>query len=52
MKFKKLIEKRNELVEKMNEMVSKADTETRALNEEEVNSLMLITMKLKLLILL
>lgn len=36
MKFKKLIEKRNELVEKMNEMVSKADTETRALNEEEV----------------
>lgn len=36
MKFKKLIEKRNELVEKMNEMVTKADTETRALNEEEV----------------
>lgn len=36
MKFKKLIEKRNELVEKMNEMVSKADTETRALNDDEV----------------
>lgn len=36
MKFKKLIEKRNELVKQMNDLVEKADTETRALNEEEI----------------
>ena len=35
MNFKKLIEKRNDLVAKMDELVKAADTETRALNEEE-----------------
>lgn len=35
MNFKKLIEKRNDLVAKMDELVKLADTETRALNEEE-----------------
>lgn len=35
MNFKKLIEKRNDLVAKMDELVKVADTETRALNEEE-----------------
>lgn len=35
MNFKKLIEKRNDLVAKMDELVKVADTEIRALNEEE-----------------
>lgn len=35
MNFKKLIEKRNDLVSKMDELVKVADTETRALNEDE-----------------
>lgn len=35
MNFKKLIEKRNDLVAQMDELVKVADTETRALNEEE-----------------
>lgn len=35
MNFKKLIEKRNDLVAQMDELVKLADTETRALNEEE-----------------
>lgn len=35
MNFKKLIEKRNDLVAKMDELVKVADTETRALNEDE-----------------
>ncbi len=35
MKFKKLIEKRNDLVAQMDELVKVADTETRALNEDE-----------------
>ena len=35
MNFKKLIEKRNDLVAKMDEFVKVADTETRALNEDE-----------------
>lgn len=37
MNFKKLIEKRNDLVAQMDELVKVADTETRALNEEETN---------------
>lgn len=35
MNFKKLIEKRNDLVAQMDELVKVADTETRALNEDE-----------------
>nr|DAD90918.1 MAG TPA: major capsid protein [Siphoviridae sp. ctkBO7]DAD91122.1 MAG TPA: major capsid protein [Siphoviridae sp. ctuaf34] len=35
MNFKKLIEKRNDLVAQMDELVKLADTETRALNEDE-----------------
>lgn len=35
--FKKLIEKRNSLVEEMNKLITAAETETRALNDEEAN---------------
>lgn len=38
MNFKKLIEERNKKVEEMNTLVTKADTETRALTDEEVTA--------------
>ena len=38
MNFKKLIEKRNNKVDKMDELVKKAETETRALTDDEVSA--------------
>lgn len=47
MKFKQLLEKRNELVEKINAMFVKAEQENRAFNAEETGSYEAMTQEIK-----
>lgn len=47
MKFKQLVEKRNELVEQINSMFTKAETEQRSFNEAEVSEYEKLTGEIK-----